>query len=240
MLKIHVIGATIDAPTLIAALYGEEATYPHGFEAGPETTPGDALAEFAGRACYQSWTRPNPATATNQGYLANILDHGHFSVLEHASVTVYIEGVSRSLTHELIRHRHFSYSQLSQRFVDESEVSFVVPPAVRDRYIRLGLDPAEVDRAYNDRPIFDMIREDYAMHVEDLERDGLSRKQAREAARAILPNCTETKIVVTANMRAWMEFFAKRDSESADAEIRELAQAAHALLKEYAPNTFQG
>ena len=73
---------------------------------------GQALAEFAGRACYQSWSKPNPVTATNAGYLRHILEVGHLSVLEHGTVSFYLTGVSRSLTHELIRHRHFSYSQL--------------------------------------------------------------------------------------------------------------------------------
>src|SRR3712207_7558756 len=80
-----------------------------------EAEGGEALAEFAGRACYQSWDKPNPATATNAGYLRHILEVGHLSVLEHGTVTMYLTGVSRSLTHELIRHRHFSFSQLSQR-----------------------------------------------------------------------------------------------------------------------------
>src|SRR2546423_3189437 len=77
---------------------------------------GEALAEFAGRACYQSWRKPNPATVTNAGYLKHILEVGHLSVLEHGTVTFYLSGVSRSFTHELIRHRHFSYSQLSQPY----------------------------------------------------------------------------------------------------------------------------
>src|SRR3954462_6780526 len=90
---------------------------------------GEALAEFAGRACYQSWSKPNPATATNAGYLRHILEVGHLSVLEHGTVTMYLTGVSRSLTHELVRHRHFSYSQLSQRYVPE-HVAEMVEPAV--------------------------------------------------------------------------------------------------------------
>ncbi|MER7167245.1 FAD-dependent thymidylate synthase, partial [Micromonospora sp. NPDC000207] len=88
---------------------------------------GQALAEAAGRACYQSWKKPNPATATNAGYLAHILEIGHLSVLEHGSVTFYFTGVSRSFTHELIRHRHFSYSQLSQRYVPERDAAMVEP-----------------------------------------------------------------------------------------------------------------
>ena len=93
---------------------------------------GQALAEFAGRACYQSWTKPNPATATNAGYLAHILEVGHLSVLEHGSVTFYFTGVSRSFTHELIRHRHFSYSQLSQRYVPERHAAMVEPDVIAD------------------------------------------------------------------------------------------------------------
>src|SRR3989440_8584647 len=91
---------------------------------------GEALAEFAGRACYQSWKKPNPATATNAGYLRHILEVGHLSVLEHGTVTFYITGISRSLTHELIRHRHFSFSQLSQRYVPERDAAMVEPDVI--------------------------------------------------------------------------------------------------------------
>src|SRR5882762_1869276 len=93
---------------------------------------GQALAEFAGRACYQSWKKPNPATATNSGYLRHILEVGHLSVLEHGTVTMYFTGISRSLTHELIRHRHFSYSQLSQRYVPERNAAMVEPDVIAE------------------------------------------------------------------------------------------------------------
>ena len=93
---------------------------------------GEALAEFAGRACYQSWKKPNPSTATNAGYLRHILEVGHLSVLEHGSVTFYLTGVSRSLTHELIRHRHFCYSQLSQRYVPERDAAMVEPDVIAE------------------------------------------------------------------------------------------------------------
>jgi len=83
------------------------------FPDGEAVYDGEALVEFAGRACYQSFHKPNPKTASNEGYLAHILETGHGSVLEHASVSIYITGVSRSFTHELIRHRHFSFSELS-------------------------------------------------------------------------------------------------------------------------------
>lgn len=191
-------------------------------------TDADELSEYSGRTCYQSWSKPNPETATNAGYLKNILDSYHFSVLEHASVTFYIEGVSRSLTHELVRHRHLSYSQLSQRFVDESSVELVVPPALRGSDERASLLDA-----------MEFAKEIYNSIVESLLSNGLPRKKAREAARAVLPNMTETKIVVTGNHRAWREFLTKRNSPGADAEIRELAQEILGQLKKIAPNTYQ-
>src|SRR5207253_6820902 len=94
-----------------------------------ESTDGERLAEFAGRLCYMS--QGNPAKRTTRDYLENIKKQGHGSVLEHANYSLLLEGVSRSLTHELVRHRAgFAYSQLSQRYVDESNASFVVPPAI--------------------------------------------------------------------------------------------------------------
>src|SRR2546426_11710216 len=94
-----------------------------------ESTDGERLAEFAGRLCYMS--QGNPAKRATRDYLENIKKQGHGSVLEHANYSLLLEGVSRSLTHELVRHRAgFAYSQLSQRYVDESHASFVVPPAI--------------------------------------------------------------------------------------------------------------
>src|SRR5690349_13349697 len=94
-----------------------------------ESTDGERLAEFAGRLCYMS--QRNPAGRDTHEYIENIKRQGHGSVLEHANYSLLLEGVSRSLTHELVRHRAgFAYSQLSQRYVDESAASFVVPPAI--------------------------------------------------------------------------------------------------------------
>ncbi|MBA3855041.1 MAG: thymidylate synthase (FAD), partial [Gemmatimonas sp.] len=94
-----------------------------------DSTDGEKLAEFAGRLCYMS--QKNPASRTTQEYLENIKKQGHGSVFEHANYSLLLEGVSRSLTHELVRHRAgFAYSQLSQRYVDESDAAFVIPPAI--------------------------------------------------------------------------------------------------------------
>src|SRR5690606_24654770 len=141
----------------------------------------DELAEVAGRLCYQSWDRPNPKTATNTGYLANIIAHGHEAVLEHATATFYGEGVSRALLAELTRHRHLSFSVVSQRYVDAAQLDMVRPPIMD-----------ELDTETRSR-VGDILETQYqsAQHaykeiVEILTAAGYKRKQAREAARAVL------------------------------------------------------
>lgn len=196
---------------------------------------GEALAEFAGRACYQSWDKPNPRTATNEGYLRHILEVGHMSVFEHASVSFYITGLSRSCTHELIRHRHFSFSQLSQRYVPEHDANVVPPPAI------LG-DP-ELEALFQEAT--EASRVAYGALLEALERKFadvpnaiLRRKQARQAARSVLPNATETRLVVTGNLRTWRHFIAMRATEHADVEMRELAIECLRQLTAVAPTVF--
>ncbi len=194
-----------------------------------------ALVEFAGRACYESWHKPNPATATNAGYLRHILEVGHLSVLEHASVTMYLREVSRSLTHELVRHRHFSYSQLSQRYAPSGGAELVEPeviardPQLHARFVAAG---AASLAAY--RELLAGLEASFA----DTPSPTLRRKQARQAARSVLPNATETRIVVTGNYRAWRHFVAMRASEHADVEIRALAVACLRELQRIAPNAF--
>ena len=229
------------AHTTIPYEFIEGETLPNGFtemnsvdatddfmERGEGTTDADHLAEFAGRSCYESWSKPNPKTADNADYLANIIRQAHFSVLEHASATFYLTGVSRALLAELTRHRHLSFSVVSQRFVDSSNAAVVVPPALR------GDEAAE--KALNDWQA--TVGAVYESMVADLQAKGHKRKQAREAARCLMPNMTETKIVVTGNMAAWRYVIARRIDPSADAEIREVAGMILAELKKLAPNSF--
>ncbi len=196
---------------------------------------GQALVEFAGRACYQSWSKPNPRTATNSGYLGHIIDVGHFSVLEHAAVSFYITGISRSCAHELVRHRHFSYSQLSQRYVPERDSQVVVPPGLEDDPELREVFLAAADTA---RTTYAGLLERLEAKFADEPNAVLRRKQARQAARAVLPNATETRIVVTGNYRAWRHFIAMRASEQADLEIRRLAIECLRRLVEVAPAVF--
>ncbi len=197
-------------------------------------TDGERLAEFAGRLCYMS--QRNPANRTTAEYLGNILKQGHGSVLEHAVYVVLIEGVSRSLSHELVRHRAgFGYSQLSQRYVDESEAAFVVPPAIQG--------DAALEQAWLEQ--VEHAQAGYVAAVERLmERYGWvenrihRRKMAREAARSVLPNATETKIVMSGNARAWRTMLELRLSEGAEREIRRLAVRVLETLRGAAPRFF--
>lgn len=189
------------------------------------TYPADHLAEIAGRQCYESWSRPNPKTAANADYLANIIRQKHTSVLAHASFTFRLTGVSRSLTHELIRSRFLAVSEVSQRYVDMSQSYTVTPPA-------LGPDYRLSD--HHDRSV-DLYNE----LVDDLVSRGATRKQAREAARCVLPGGTETKMIVSGNVRAWIDFIQQRYSPGADSEIREIAKLILDILRDYAPNSVQ-
>jgi thymidylate synthase (FAD) len=199
-----------------------------------ESTDGERLAEFAGRLCYMS--QRNPASRSTREYLENIKKQGHGSVLEHATYSLLLEGVSRSLTHELVRHRAgFAYSQLSQRYVDESEASFVVPPAVTGDEELESAWRAQVESAQSTYvALVGQLMERYGWVADKVHR----RKMAREAARAVLPNATETKIVVTANARAWRTMLELRSSEGAELEIRRLAVAVLRVLQEEAPGFF--
>ncbi len=199
-----------------------------------ESTDGERLAEFAGRLCYMS--QKNPANRSTREYLENIKKQGHGSVLEHANYSLLIEGVSRSLTHELVRHRAgFAYSQLSQRYVDESQAAFVVPPAILGDDALVGAWKTQVESAQATYiALVDNLMERYKWVDDKIHR----RKMAREAARGVLPNSTETKIVVTGNVRAWRTMLELRSSEGAEFEIRRMALAVLRVMQGEAPAFF--
>lgn len=161
---------------------------------------GQKLSEVAGRMCYMSFARPRPGG--NSAYVRNIIEVGHGSVLEHAVYNFILTGVSRSFTHELIRHRAgFGYSQLSQRYVDESDSEFVEPgiiardPELHALFVKTV---AEAQRAYIE--LTNKLSARIEKEFPDLSGTD-RRKTARQAARSVLPNATETKIFVTANSR---------------------------------------
>ena len=195
---------------------------------------GEHLVEAAGRVCYMSFAKPRPGG--NKTYLDHILEVGHGSVLEHAVWNFVVTGVSRSLTHELVRHRAgWAYSQLSQRYVDESVAEYVEPDVIGEdpELHALWLEAvAHAHRAYV------RLVERLADKFKDEPDKTLRRKLARQAARSVLPNATETKIFVSANARALRHFIEMRASRHAEVEIRKLAVKVLEVMQVEAPNLF--
>ena len=198
------------------------------------------LVEMAGRTCYQSWRRQNDPSMggrTHADHIANLIDSGHLSCLEHCSMTFLLAGLSRSLTHELVRHRiGVAYSQLSQRFVDSSDVNFVVPPDVQGMADdNPSLYAAWVSHCEASVELYKRLEQ----HI-DLEcslalspRD--RHKKARQAARSVLPNATETRMLFTANVRQLRHMIASRASAAADLEIRNLFIQIFEVFKDKYP-----
>lgn len=178
-------------------------------------------------------------------FLNMLMGLGHASPIEHASFSFAIEGVSRTLTHQLVRHRLASYSQRSQRYVTEGQFQYIVPPAIsqdekaKDIYIKT----MEADqKAYDD--IAAVLKEKY--FKENIE-NGMTEKKAKSAAekkaiedaRYVLPNACETKIMVTMNARSLIHFFSVRCCTRAQWEIREMSNQMLEQVKEVAPVLFK-
>lgn len=229
----------------------------HGVEWTTDaTTPGDGIPEVAGRICYMSFAKPRPGG--NKAYLDNIKASGHGSVIEHPNWSFIFTGISRSLSHELVRHRAgWGYSQLSQRYVDETDVAFVLPPALKRGYdlvenecmVGVGVRPQEdIDAHALYLAWFASCRyaltcyERMSTLLAKQSPEGLTgtdkRKWARQTARSVLPNSTETKIFATANARAIRHFIEMRASRHAEVEIRKLAIKLLLMMREAAPNLF--
>ncbi|QJT11189.1 FAD-dependent thymidylate synthase [Oceanidesulfovibrio marinus] len=161
-------------------------------------------------------------------FVCNVLESGHTSPIEHVSFTFAIEGVSRALTHQLVRHRIASYSQQSQRYVDGSNFDYILPPHIgripeaRERFEKF-LD--EVGSAYRDLKAI-------------LEENGRRGPKANEDARFVLPQAAESKIVVSMNCRTLINFFEQRCCMRAQWEIRGLAMKMLALVREAVPVIF--
>jgi thymidylate synthase (FAD) len=208
-------------------------------------TDADYLAEFTARDCYQSHHRPNSATAENADHLANTLEHQHFSVFEHASVTFRVTGISRSLTHELVRHRHFSPSQLSQRFVNPDLTTWIIPPLIanwpdlKEQDYMLGVLEESWRQAVEANSKLSHVLANGMNEHFPMWEGTIRRKRVREAARAVMPNMTETLVDITGNHRAWREFIQKRASDAADLEIQLLARECLRILLQEAPGTYQ-
>ena len=195
----------------------------------------DRAVAIAGRLCYA----PVSAAELKQGMsdddvakLVRILVRsGHHSALEHASFSFAIDGVSRALTHQLVRHRVASYNQQSQRYVNfGAGDSYVLPPSIAANAEAQAVFLAAMEQA----------RRAYDRLVELGLAEGRSRESVQEDARFVLPNAAETKIVVTMNARELRHFFQVRCCNRAQWEIRALAWEMLAMVQALAPNLFAG
>lgn len=193
----------------------------------------ERLAEFGGRNCYGSYGRGRSSAE----YHDHIVESGHGSTLEHSSLVFELSGISRGLTHELVRHRvGVAISQRSTRYVDESGGALVVPPI-------FVVDACDTDEVAANKRVSQQVLLDtheatadaYRILVRDAECRGLDRKTARGAARSSLGNGLETSMVWTCNLRALLNVLRQRGSPFADREIRRLAVEMFAQALPYAP-----
>ena len=232
--KVYLVGRSqIDHAAVRQFLDDEATAWITDTETGTEL-----LCELAGRVCYLSFGE-RQGRKSNRDYLLNIIAMEHGSVLEHAIWNFIITGVSRSFSHELIRHRAgFGYSQLSQRYVDESETDFVEPDIIANDPELHTIWLESVQHAHD---AYIRLADGLAEKL-SVEQPALSRRHkriaARQAARSVLPNATETKIFMTANARALRHFIEYRGAPDAEPEIRKVAIAILRLMREESPNLF--
>lgn len=178
-------------------------------------------------------------------FLKMLMDLGHQSPIEHCSFSFAVEGVSRTLTHQLVRHRIASYSQRSQRYVAEGQFQYIVPPAIYDNEKARQL---YIQAMENDQKVYDDIASILkSQYLEEYIKNGMSEKQASstaekraiEDARYVLPNACETKIMITMNARTLLHFFNVRCCTRAQWEIREMAELMLNEVRTVAPNIFK-
>ena len=220
------------ASTQLANTQAGETKAEDWMRLNPNATDAESLIELAGRGCYESFDRPNAATADTGDYIRRTaFDMQHGSILEHASVTLRFSGVSRAWLTEMERHRHLSWSVASQRYIDGEKFGAVMPPAIRDSSSSVQHRWREATKKAYDA---------YAVLSDSLnDFEDVPLKQRREAARGVLPNCVETRGVVTGNLRAWSTILPLRAHPTADAEMQEVSHLILDAIRPVAPTVAQ-
>jgi thymidylate synthase (FAD) len=187
---------------------------------------GAQLCKVAGQTCYMSFGPRRTPNAQALRYFENLKSSRHGSVLEHACYSFLLYGISRSLTHELIRHRAgFSYSQTSQRFVNGRTLRFVERPEYQQDERLHTLFLQRIERAaaeYEELSDYLLERQQAGDPLLEAEARTDLRKKVQQCSRSLLPNETEAPLVVTANVRAWRHVIEERTDRHAEIEIRAL------------------
>jgi len=206
-----------------------------------ELPSGTQLCKTAGQLCYMSFGEKRTKNIDAEKYFHNIISSGHHSVLEHANYTFMLYGVSRSLTHELVRHRMFSYSQVSQRYISGKMLRFVERPEYQNDEMLHKIFEDRIDRVSSEYASLAyglLLRQEAGEDILSAELKTDLRKKVNQAARSCLPNETEAPIVMTGNIRAWRHFLEMRASEHAETEIRAVAMKVFYLLQATEPILF--
>ena len=203
----------------------------------------EQLKKVAGQTCYMSFGEGRTWNKDAQKYFDNIIFSGHGSVLEHACFTFLLWGVSRSFTHELVRHRAgVGYSQVSQRYVSGRVLRFVEREEYQKDKKLHEMFEVRIDRAYKEySEMADFLynRQSKGYKILSGEQKTDLRKKVQQVARSVLPNETEAPIIVTANIRAWRHMINMRASDHAEVEIRRVFFNIYKLLKDLAPKLFK-
>jgi len=193
-----------------------------------------SLIYVACRQCYSDkfagdvFLNESATLEKKEEFVKKIVSSGHLSPLEHVKFTFAIEGVSRALTHQLVRHRLASYSQQSQRYVKEKDFDYIIPPSIEKN--------PEAKEEFE--KLMQAIQQSYTKLVSVLAKDNLNGEAANQDARFALPQAAETKIVVTMNCRELLHFFEHRCCARAQWEIRKLANIMLSICKEKLPSVF--
>jgi thymidylate synthase (FAD) len=189
------------------------------------TNDPEAVCVKAGKVCYSPHGLEQIEKGLNKdkdgAFLENIIAMGHLSVIEHAGFSFMIEDISRACSHQLVRHRVASYSQKSQRYVNEKQFAYITPPSISGK--------PEINKAYGR----------YMEQIQGFYNELVQQGIPREDARFVLPNATETKIFVSMNARELLHFFAKRLCQRAQWEIRAMAEEMLRLASHVAPHLFK-
>jgi thymidylate synthase (FAD) len=229
-------------------LYGFDNDFPEylldsAIPEGKMFLDGAELCKTAGQLCYMSFGPNRTKNNDAEKYFNNVKQQKHGSILEHANFSFLFYGISRSLTHELVRHRAgFAYSQVSQRYVSGKTLRFVERPEYQTTEDNLHwIFERRIDDAHEDyHHIADILIKMQKSGNDVLSAEAKTdlRKKVRQAARSVLPNETESPIIVTGNARAWRHFLEMRASEHAEVEIRELAVRVFLCLYQIDPILF--
>lgn len=191
------------------------------------------MIEWSGRTCYKSEDKIEPGS--EEKFVRMIIKSGHHAMLEHASAS-YCVICDRGVTHEIVRHRLFSYAQESTRYCNyKGGVTFIIPPWMPS--IALHKDSIAWKKIYAE----ESYEAQWLRHLDSCElayQDAIEAGWSPQQARSVLPNALKTEIVITGNLREWRHFFKLRCSPRAHPQMQEIANMLLYDIRERIPIVF--